>query len=87
MYPSFAVPADNAHTGSCSGVFQVRRLSRNLFMYPENAKEKLERWRSDYNEYRPYSVQTYFPQAGAAGIHTADVIMTSFFKAETGLLF
>jgi hypothetical protein len=43
--------------------------------YKENflkfAREKMERWRNDYNECRPRSVPIYLPPAEFAGNHTA----------------
>ncbi len=31
----------------------------NWFMSLEDAKDKIERWRKDYNEFRPHSALTY----------------------------
>ncbi|WP_446787741.1 integrase core domain-containing protein [Macellibacteroides fermentans] len=36
-----------------------------------DAKEKLERWRNDYNDYRPHSALTYLPPAEFARNHAA----------------
>jgi hypothetical protein len=46
-------------------------LSSNWFMCLEDAKEKLERWRNDYNEYRPHSALTTLPPAEFARNHAA----------------
>jgi len=35
----------------------------NWFMSLENARDKIERWRRDYNEFRPHSALTYLTPA------------------------
>ena len=56
-------PTDNAHIESFNGSLREECLNTNWFMSLEDAKEKLERWRNDYNEYRPHSALTYLPPA------------------------
>lgn len=49
-------PTDNAFIESFNGKFRAERLNAHWFMSLEDAQEKLEAWRSDYNELRPHSV-------------------------------
>ena len=62
---------DNAHIESFNGSLREECLNTNWFMSLEDAKEKLERWRNDYNEYRPHSALTYLPPAEFARNHAA----------------
>ena len=64
-------PTDNAHIESFNGSLREECLNTNWFMSLEDAKEKLERWRNDYNEYRPHSALTYLPPAEFARNHAA----------------
>ena len=64
-------PTDNAHIDSFNGSLREECLNTNWFMSLEDAKEKLERWRNDYNEYRPHSALTYLPPAEFARNHAA----------------
>lgn len=51
-------PTDNAHIESFNGSLRDECLNTNWFMSLEDAKEKIERWRKDYNEFRPHSILT-----------------------------
>jgi putative transposase len=64
-------PTDNAHIESVGGRLREQCLNTNWFLSLEDAKEKLERWRNDYNEYRPHSALTYLPPAEFARNHAA----------------
>jgi putative transposase len=48
-------PTDNAFIESFNGSFRDECLNTNWFLSLEDAKEKIEAWRRDYNEYRPHS--------------------------------
>jgi putative transposase len=48
-------PTDNAYIESFNGSFREECLQTNWFLSLEDAKEKIENWRRDYNEYRPHS--------------------------------
>jgi putative transposase len=48
-------PTDNAFIESFNGKFRAECLNAHWFMTIEDAREKLEAWRSDYNELRPHS--------------------------------
>ncbi len=54
-----------------NGSLREECLNTNWFMSLEDAKEKLERWRNDNNEYRPHSALTYLPPAEFARNHAA----------------
>ena len=48
-------PMDNAMIESFNGTFRDECLNVNWFLSMEDAREKIERWRKDYNEFRPHS--------------------------------
>lgn len=53
-------PTDNAFIESFNGSLRDECLNANWFMSLEDAKEKIEAWRHDYNEYRPHSSLLHF---------------------------
>lgn len=54
----------------------------------EDAKEKLERWRNDDDEYCPHNARTYLTSAEFARNHAAyGLYSTSVFRIEIGSLF
>lgn len=61
-------PTDNSHIESFNGSFRDECLNANWFMSLEDAKEKIEIWKNDYNEYRPHSSLTYKTPAEFAEI-------------------
>lgn len=48
-------PTDNAFIESFNGSFRDECLNTNWFLSLDDAKEKIELWRKDYNEFRPHS--------------------------------
>lgn len=48
-------PTQNAYIESFNGKFRDECLNEKLFFNLEDAREKLERWRLDYNMNRPHS--------------------------------
>jgi putative transposase len=48
-------PIDNAFIESFNGSFRDECLNTNWFLSLEDAQEKIETWRRDYNEWRPHS--------------------------------
>ena len=48
-------PMDNALVESFNGSFRDECLNVNWFLSMEDAREKIDRWRVDYNEFRPHS--------------------------------
>jgi len=48
-------PVDNAYVESFNGSFRDECLNTNWFLSLEDAREKIEAWRRDYNEWRPHS--------------------------------
>jgi putative transposase len=48
-------PVENAYIESFNGRLRDECLNTNLFLTLADAKEKLERWRHDYNHRRPHS--------------------------------
>jgi len=56
-------PTDNPHIESFNGSFRDECLNMNWFMSLEDARDKIERWRRDYNEFRPHSALTYLTPA------------------------
>ena len=48
-------PTDNAFIESFNGKFRAECLNAHWFMSLDDAREKCEAWRRDYNEVRPHS--------------------------------
>ena len=48
-------PIDNAFIESLNGKFRAECLNANWFLSLDEAREKCEAWRRDYNEHRPHS--------------------------------
>jgi len=48
-------PVDNAFIESFNGSLRDECLNTNWFLSIEDAQEKLESWRRDYNDFRPHS--------------------------------
>jgi putative transposase len=48
-------PMDNATIEPFNGSFRDECLNVNWFLSMEDAQEKIEKWRLDYNEFRPHS--------------------------------
>lgn len=48
-------PTDNPFVESFNGSFRDECLNAHWFLSLEDAVEKIEAWRNDYNEYRPHS--------------------------------
>ena len=48
-------PTDNAYIESFNGSFRDECLNTNWFLSLEDAREKIEEWRRDYNDWRPHS--------------------------------
>lgn len=65
-YSRPGTPTDNAYIESFNGSFRDECLNANWFMSLEDAREKIELWRTDYNEFRPHSALTYLTPADFA---------------------
>jgi len=48
-------PTDNAHIESFNGRFRQECLDQHWFRSIEEARQKIEEWRKDYNQQRPHS--------------------------------
>jgi len=48
-------PTDNPFVESFNGSFRDECLNAHWFLSLKDAKDKIEAWRKDYNEYRPHS--------------------------------
>lgn len=48
-------PTDNPYIESFNGSFRDECLNLHWFLSLDDAQEKVEAWRQDYNEYRPHS--------------------------------
>jgi len=48
-------PTDNAMIESFNGSYRSECLATNWFLSLEDARNKIERWRMEYNDYRPHS--------------------------------
>jgi putative transposase len=48
-------PTDNPFTESFNGSFRDECLNAHWFLSLEDAREKIEQWREEYNDFRPHS--------------------------------
>ena len=48
-------PTDNANIASFNGKFRAKCLNQQWFLTLDDARQKMEEWRRDYNEVRPHS--------------------------------
>lgn len=48
-------PTDNAYIESFNGSFRDECLNTNWFLSLEDARDKIEAWREEYNTFRPHS--------------------------------
>ncbi len=48
-------PTDNAYIESFNARFRLECLNEHWFLSLEDAREKIEEWRQDYNAHRPHS--------------------------------
>ena len=48
-------PPDNAYIESFNGRFRQECLNEHRFLSLDDARDKIEAWRQDYNEERPHS--------------------------------
>ena len=67
-------PTDNAYIESFNGSFRDECLNVNWFLSIDDAREKIEQWRQEYNEFRPHSAlgdrtPKEFAEAWATGAH------------------
>lgn len=52
-------PSDNAMIESFNGSYRSECLETNWFLSLEDARSKIEQWRTEYNDYRPHSSLEY----------------------------
>ena len=60
-------PVDNAFIESFNGSLRDECLNTNWFISIEDAQDKLEAWKVDYNQYRPHSSLDNMTPAEFAG--------------------
>lgn len=65
-------PTDNAFIESFNGSFRDECLNTHWFLSLKDAKEKIEAWRCDYNEFRPHSSLDNLTPMEYASYHTVD---------------
>jgi len=67
-------PTDNPHIESFNGSFRDECLNLNWFLSLEDARNKIEAWRVDYNEFRPHqSLGNMTPKEFAAEYAEAEI--------------
>jgi putative transposase len=76
-------PVDNAYIESFNGSFRDECLNINWFLSLEDAKEKIEAWRRDYNEWRPHSSLDNLTPKQYADEHSSSEIQNSLFLTCT----
>ena len=64
-------PTDNAFIESFNARFRQECLNEHWFLNLEDAEEKIEAWREDYNEYRPHSSLGNIPPSSFADMCVA----------------
>ena len=64
-------PTDNAFIESFNGSLRDECLQSNWFLSLDDAKDKIETWRRDYDEYRPHSSLGYKTPADFAARYEA----------------
>ena len=69
-------PTDNAYIESFNAWFRLECLNEHWFLSLEDAQEKIESWKQDYNEKRPHSSLGNVPPEEFAALVT-DLIQTS----------
>jgi len=65
-------PTDNALIESFNGSLRDECLNANWFLSMEDAKEKIEAWRCDYNDFRPHSSLDNLTPNKFAAYHVRD---------------
>lgn len=66
-------PTDNAYIESFNGSFRDECLNVNWFLSLEDAREKIEAWRVEYNEFRPhYALGDQTPSEFARARHKGE---------------
>ena len=66
---NLAGPMQNGHVESFNGRFRDECLNHNWFTTLVDAKDKIERWRMEYNSERPHSSLAYrTPEEFAKGL-------------------
>ncbi len=65
-YSRPGTPTDNAIIESFNGSFRDECLNTNWFLSLSDARDKIGRWKDDYNELRPHSSLTYLTPADFA---------------------
>ena len=66
-------PTDNAYIESFNGSFRDECLNVNWFLALDDAREKIEAWRIEYNEFRPhYALGDQTPSEFARARHRGE---------------
>ena len=73
-YSRPGTPTDNDYIESFNGSFRDECLNGNWSMSFEDARDKIECWRKDYNELRPHSALTYLTPAEFARKSRAEAV-------------
>ncbi|WP_446737811.1 IS3 family transposase, partial [Rhodoblastus sp. 17X3] len=83
-------PTDNPFIASFNGKFRVECLNAHWFMSLDDAREKMEEWRRDYNEVRPHSAignKSPITLINGASTHSAPCAKTPKIPVMTGPIF
>lgn len=66
LYITPGSPWENGYVESFNGKFRDELLDREIFYTMDEARVLIERWRQEYNHYRPHSSLGYRPPAPEA---------------------
>jgi putative transposase len=78
-------PIDNAYVESFNGSFRDECLNTNWFLSLDDAREKIEVWRREYNEWRPHSSLDNLTPSQYLDEHNAQTRENSLILAGTAL--
>jgi putative transposase len=71
-------PWENGYNESFNGKLRDEVLNREIFYSLKEAQVIIERWRQEYNVYRPHSSLGYFPPAPAAVLTSSEMTLDSW---------
>lgn len=74
VYSRPGKPTDNAYIESFNGSFRDECLNTHWFMSLEDARERIEKWRDDYNNFRPHSALTHMTPSEFASAARAQAV-------------
>ena len=75
LYIEPASPWENGYNESFNGKLRDEVLNREIFYTIKEAKVIIEKWRQEYNTFRPHSALEYLPPAPEAVLPPVDALL------------